>query len=346
MSARPPAASRARSAVRDVDAQQLVPAGVPDAGPSPSWSRASSAIGRSAAWDWARQTYSDLIFHSPSPMQEERRVSKQPSPWPARSRSSPAARAASAAPRSSCSRATAPRWRSAGATRRPARRRRRSSRAAPRRVPGRGRRASRLTWWRSSTPARALRAAHDPRQQRRRQRELRRDRDDRGASGTASSRSTSRRPGCRQARAAAHAQRAAEARSSTSPRCTASSRSRDSSPTGRPSPGCVGPHPQPRARLRPARHPRQLRRARASSARGWCRRASTATTTARPPRRRWSRGVALGRIGEPDEVARVIRFLASDGGELRDRRLAARRRRPDRAAGWVGRPARPQSPTR
>ena len=42
------------------------------------------------------------------------------------------------------------------------------------------------------------------------------------------------------------------------------------------------------------------------------------------------RGVALGRMGEPAELAATIAFLASDDAVLRDRDLAARRRRTHR----------------
>ena len=42
------------------------------------------------------------------------------------------------------------------------------------------------------------------------------------------------------------------------------------------------------------------------------------------------RGVALGRMGEPAELAATIAFLASDDAVLRDRDLAARRRWPHR----------------
>ena len=43
-------------------------------------------------------------------------------------------------------------------------------------------------------------------------------------------------------------------------------------------------------------------------------------------------GVALRRIGEPEEVADVVRFLASHGGELHHGSIAGGRRRADRSA--------------
>ena len=101
------------------------------------------------------------------------------------------------------------------------------------------------------------------------------------------------------------------ARSSTSPRCTAFVDARGLLPLRRRE---VGARSASRAASRSttARTASASTASRpASSARGWCRRASTARDAARPSAR-WSPASLCGRIGEPAEVARrraLPRFL-------------------------------------